>query len=54
MMNDPKEKEDELGMEYEEYMLFELQERVEKFHEALLLMNAAEQDEEEEREYHEG
>ena len=55
MMNDPQEKEDEeLGMEYEEYMLYDIQKRIKEFRETLLLTNAAEEDEEEEREYHEG
>ena len=57
MMNDPQEKEneeDELGIEYEEYMLYDIKKRIEEFHETLLLMNAAEEDEEEERQHHEG
>jgi hypothetical protein len=55
MMNDPQEyEEDELGIEYEEYMLYDIKKRIEEFHDALLLMNAAEEDEEEERQHHEG
>ena len=58
MMNDPKEKEnedEELGAEYEEYLLLELKIKKEKrLEDALLLDIAAQKDEEEEREYHEG
>ncbi len=58
MMNDPKEKEnenEELGAEYEEYLLLELKIKKEKrLEDALLLDIAAQKDEEEEREYYEG
>jgi len=57
MMNDPKEYEDdeELGAEYEEYLLLELRIKKEKrLEDALLLDIAAQKDEEEEREYYEG